>query len=198
MAEMLIMNPARRKRKARKKPVKRRSKTVAKRASSVTRRKSTTRRYRKNPIRRRKSGIGNIMGTAIIPSAIAAGGAIGLDVIMGYLPVPDTLKTGPMRHLVKGAGAIGMGMLAGMFLKPKTAELITTGALTVVMHNAGKEMLQNFAPDVKLGTVEDDYEELSYVSPGMPVGEYLNEYVADDDGMDAYLQGISLEEELEL
>ena len=196
MAEMLIMNPKRRKRKTAKKQVKRRRSPV-KRASSVTRRKSTTRRYRKNPIRR-KSGIGNIVGTTLIPSAIAAGGAIGLDVIMGYLPVPESLKTGPMRHLVKGAGAIGMGMLAGMFLKPKTAELITTGALTVVMHNAGKEMMQNFAPNVKLGSVEDDYEELSYVSPGMPVGEYLSEYVDDDEGMNAYLQGISLEDELEL
>lgn len=196
MAEMLIMNPKRRKRKVRKKPVKRR-RTAAKRASSVTHRKSTTRRYRKNPIRR-KSGIGNIVGTTIVPSAIAAGGAIGLDVIMGYLPVPEAMKTGPMRHLVKGAGAIGMGMLAGMFLKPKTAELITTGALTVVMHNAGKEMVQNFAPNVRLGSVEDDYEELSYVSPGMPVGEYLNEYVSDEENMNAYLQGISLEEELEL
>ena len=193
---MLIMNPAKRKR--RKKTVKKRRKVPARRTSSVKRSKSVTRRYRKNPARRSKMKVGNMMTTALIPSAIAAGGAIGLDVIMGYLPVPDNLKTGPMRHLVKGAGAIGMGMLAGMFLKPKTAELVTVGALTVVMHNAGKEMVQNFAPNIKLGSVEDDYDELSYVSPGMPVGEYLNEYVSDESGMDAYLNGISLEDELEL
>jgi len=197
MAEMLIMNPAKRKR--RKKTVKKRRKVPARRTSSVKRSKSVTRRYRKNPARRSRMKVGNVMTTALIPSAIAAGGAIGLDVIMGYLPVPDNLKTGPMRHLVKGAGAIGMGMLAGMFLKPKTAELVTVGALTVVMHNAGKEMVQTFAPNIKLGSVEDDYDELSYVSPGMPVGEYLNEYVSDDEGgMDAYLNGISLEDELEL
>lgn len=193
MAEMLLMNPVKKRRKkrkttAKKKPVKRRA------LSTVTKRRSTTRRYRKNPARRK---MGNIINDTIMPSAVAAGGALGLDMMMAYLPIPENLKTGPMQHLVKGAGAIGMGMLAGMFLKPKTAELITTGALTVVIHNAGKDAIQKFAPDVRLSSVEDDdYDDLSYVSPGMPVGEYLGEY--ESNTMDAYLDGVSLEEELEL
>jgi len=190
MAEMLLLNPKKRKRR---KTAKR--KTVAKRRKSPVARRKKTYRRKRNPARR--GGFGRIVQDTLMPSAVAAGGAIGLDVLMAYLPVPETLKTGPMRHVASGVGAIGMGMLASMFLKPKTAELITTGAMTVVMHNAGKEMVQRFAPNIQLASCDDEYDDLAYVSPGMPVGEYLNEYV-DDDGMGAYLSGISLEEELEL
>ncbi len=193
---MLLVNPTRK--KAKRKTVKRKTK---RRLVSVSKRKSsTTRRYKRNPIRRKKSGIGGILKETVIPSAIAAGGALGLDVAMGYLPIPENLKTGPMRHLVKGAGAIGIGMLAAMFLKPKTAELITTGALTVTLHDAGKEALGRFAPNVRLASNEDDLDDLAFVNPGMPagpMGEYLSEYV-EGDTMGEYLDGVSLEEELEL
>ncbi len=193
MAEMLLLNPKRRKRKTTKRKTTKR-KSVARR-TTPTRKKRAVKR-RRNPIR--KKGIAGIIQETLMPSAVAAGGALGLDVMMAYLPVPENLKTGPMRHVASGVGAIGMGMLASMFLKAKTAELITTGAMTVVMHNAGKEAIQKFAPDIQLASAEDEYEDLSYVSPGMPVGEYLNEYVSDDNGMNAYLNGLSIEDELEL
>ncbi len=188
---MLLVNP--RKRKAKRKV---KSKTKRRLVSVSKRKSSTVRRYKRNPIRR-KSGIGGILKETVMPSAVAAGGAIGLDVMMGYLPLPENLKTGPMRHLVKGAGAIGMGMLAGMFLKAKTAELITTGALTVTLHDAAKEAMGRFATNVRLASVDDELESLAYVSPGMPVGEYLSEYV-DGSPMGEYVDGISLEDELEL
>jgi len=195
MAKMLLVNPRKRKAKRKvKRKTKRRLVSVAKRKSSVVR------KYKRNPIRRKKSGIGGMLKDTIMPSAMAAGGAIGLDVVMGYLPIPENLKTGPMRHLVKGAGAIGLGMLAGMFLKPKTAELITTGALTVTLHAAGKEAMTRFAPNVRMASVDDDLESLAYVNPGMNVGEYLGEYV-EPGSMGEYLgemDGISLEETLEL
>lgn len=197
MAKMLLVNPKKRRSKRK---VKRKSPAKRRRVSSVTR-KTVTKRYKRNPIRRKKSGIGGILKETVVPSAIAAGGALGLDVAMGYLPLPENLKTGPMRHLVKGAGAIGLGMLAGMFLKPKTAELITTGALTVTLHDAGKEAMGRFVPNVRLASIDDELESLSYVSPGMPVGEYLDEYVPGntmDNSMGEYLDGVSIEEDLEL
>jgi hypothetical protein len=192
MAEMLILNPKRRKKRktVAKKTVKR--KTMARRAGPKRALKRVVRRQR-NPIA--KKGFGGILQNTVLPSAIAAGGAIGLDIMMSYVPVPDTIKEGPMKHLVKGVGAIGMGMLASMFLKAKTAELITTGAMTVVMHSAGKEMLQKMAPNIQMDGMDydDDYDDLSYVSAGMPVGEYLGGYVSNGD-----MDGISLDEELEL
>jgi len=173
MAKMMLVNPRKRKRKSKK------TKRKSTRLARTTKRTVTTKRYRRNPIK--KKGIMGILQNTVMPSAIAAGGAVGLDVIMGYLPIPATLKTGPMRHLAKGAGAIGMGMLASMFLKPKTAELITTGALTVVMHDAGKGLVTRFAPNIRLSSVDDELESLAYMSPGMVMG--------DAPGMDGYLAG---------
>ena len=83
-----------------------------------------------------------------MPAATAAAGAIGIDLLMGYLPLPETMKSGPMRYLVKGAAAIGIGMLLEnmKLVKPQTAQLFTTGALTVAMYDAGKDMVNRFMP----------------------------------------------------
>lgn len=153
MAEMLLVNPRKRKtrRKIAKKPVKRRSSTTL----AAPRKTKTVRRRRRNPAPR------SIIRSTVMPAATAAGGALALDVIMGLLPVPATLKTGPLRHVVKGAGAIGMGMAAGMFVKPETARLFATGALTVAMHDAAREMVGRFMPGVPLAG-NDDYDEFGF------------------------------------
>jgi len=189
MAKMMLVNPKRRKK------AKTKRRRVASVTRNVTRKVATTKRYRRNPAKR-KGTLGGMMKETVIPSMTAAGGAIGLDVMMGYLPLPETMKTGPMRHLVKGAGAIGLGMLAGMFLKPKTAELITTGALTVTLHDAGKEAMQRFAPNVRMAGIDDELESLAYVSPGYPVG--VGEYLDTDSGMGEYVDGLSIEDDLEI
>lgn len=107
--------------------------------------------YRRNPIMKKKGLLGGIVGDTLIPAATAASGAIALDVAWGFLPIPANLKVGPMRHAVKGAGAIGLGMLAGMILPKKTAEQIGMGAMTVVMYNAAKDVMVRFAPTVAMG-----------------------------------------------
>jgi len=170
MPELLMVNPRKRKRKSSKR-------------KSAKRRKSTTVTVRTNPRKRRRKVSayrkrrGNPAGRGIvknqlIPAATAAGGALALDLIWGYAPIPENLKMGPLKHLVKGAGAIGLGMLAGMVTNKSTAQALSTGALTVVMHSAMRDTVTRFAPAIQLGEYLDD--------DGM--GEYLAEYL-EDDGM---------------
>ena len=109
------------------------------------------------------------------PAFTSASGALALDLIWGFLPIPANLQMGPLRYLAKGAGAIGMGMLASQVVKKSTAEQMATGALTVIIHDAMREVTQNMLPAVPLG----------YYSAGQPVGEYVNGL----GGMGEYMPG---------
>jgi hypothetical protein len=108
---------------------------------------------------------------------MGAGGALVLDVAWGYLPIPLTLKTGVLRHVAKGAGALALGYLANMVTTKSTADQMVRGAMTVVVHGAMREAAQQFMPNVPL-------DGLGYYSAGMPAG--VGAYV---DGMGAYVGG---------
>ena len=84
-----------------------------------------------------------VVRNAIVPGAIGAGGALALDVAMGYLKpmLPPTLQTGWINTGVKVAGAIALGMVAGRFLGRERGRIVTLGALTVVSYGVLKEML---------------------------------------------------------
>jgi hypothetical protein len=93
----------------------------------------------------------------------------------GFLPIPANLQMGPLRYLAKGAGAIAMGMLAGNVVNRQTAQAMSTGALTVIIHDAMREVTQSVMPSVPLG----------YYSAGHPVngmGQYVN-------GLGEYMPG---------
>lgn len=180
MAEMLLVNPRKRKRR---KTTKR--KAVARRRPATRRRVSTTRRRRRNPIRRR--GIQGILNNTVMPAAIAGVGAVGLDVVWNYAPVPEALKAGPMRYLAKAAGAIGLGYVAGMVTKKSTADQLAAGAMTVVMYQAMKDGMARFAPGVQMGEYMSGYdnEMLGYYGSGLnpgyesgggEMGEYMSAY----------------------
>lgn len=162
MGQLMLVNP-RKRRKTRRKPTAKRKVTVRRRATPARRRKTTrVTRRRRNPITTK-----NIVDSQITPALTAASGALGLDILLGFMPIPDQFKIGPFRHVIKGAGAIVMGMVASQFLTKKTAEQMATGALTVVMHDAMKEVAQNAMPNLPLG----------YYNAGLPVngmGEYVN------------------------
>lgn len=108
----------------------------------------------------------NILQKQIQPAAIQASGAIGLDVVYGYFGqfIPAQLNTGMVRHVTKGVIALGLGFVASNFMKNNTANEMAKGALTVTMHGAFKEALQQFMPAIPLGM---DTAELGYynVSP---------------------------------
>jgi hypothetical protein len=128
-------------------------------------------------------------------------GALGLDVVQGYLPIPANLKTGLIGTGVKALLAIGMGIVASNFkvIRGATANKMVNGALTVVLHDEFKKQLSTFAPGIQMGEYIGD-NELGYYGSGLTagvmndsyggMGSYLPELDTDDMGMDAENLGL--------
>lgn len=166
--EMLLVNPRRRRKgraKSRRRSSKRRRRMSAKqrmffgggrkRRSNPRRRRSHSRRRRRssgrrmrNPIRLpRMGGISSqLMGA--VPGAV---GALGLDVLLGLVPVPASWKTGMLGYVTKIVGALGMGMLAKMVVSQHTAAQMTNGALTVMFHGILRDFVATNVPAIPLG-----------------------------------------------
>lgn len=158
-----VSRPASKRRASRAAPVAapKRRKSRAKWRVSSARAASTAGRVLRH---RRPNPIGNFMKDTLMPSVIGGAGALALDVAVGLLPLPPAMKTGPMAPLVKAAGAIGLGMLAGQFMGRRMGEQVAAGGLTVTAYNIGRQLLIK-ASGGKI--------------PGLSeyVGEYVSEYV---------------------
>lgn len=177
-------------------PRRRRRRAVA-RISNPRRKRRTyvshfARRRRRNP--RANFSVGGV-ARALVPAGIGAVGAVALDVLMGYAPLPVALKTGIPRHAVRIAGAIGLGLVAGKFFGGEKGKLVGAGALTVALYSIIRETVQKFAPTLPgLG----DYEEVTvgYMDPASTVqlgtGAYMNgmDSQAIESGMSAYMDGM--------
>ncbi len=139
---------------------------------------------------RRPNPIGNFLKDTLIPSAVGGAGALALDVAVAALPLPATMKTGPMAPLVKAAGAVGLGMLAGQFLGRRTGEQIAAGALTVTIYNVARTTLARISggkipglseyvgdgEDMAAYIGDDGQEMIGYTDSGVQVGEYVGGY----------------------
>lgn len=184
----VVSNPRRRRRKSRKARTGRRHRRAARihrrkrrHAFAVNPRKRRrsrrgARRSRKGFARRVRGHFGGggsgIMGMAkhtLKIGAYAAVGALALDAVWSYLPLPAAVRGGYARHFAKAAGAVGLGVLAEKVLGRETGKLFALGAMTVVIHSALREVVAQFAPNVQLSSYED-VEALSYLSPGMLQG----------------------------
>lgn len=184
MSEILLVNPRprrRRKTRARRKTRVRRnpSRTRARRSPSRRRRSSTRGTVRR--IRRKRNpsprlSVRSIQNTVMnaVPGAV---GALGLDVLLGFVPIPVNLKTGMLGYATKGLGAIVLGIVASNFVRAQTATKMAEGALTVMIHGAMRQGMTQFAPAVPLGM----YDGMGYVGSG-----WNPSY---DSGMGAYLTG---------
>lgn len=184
-------------------PKRRRSRVVARKANPIhrahraaapaRRRKrragtsvAVARRVMRHRRRRNPTGIMSDVMNMLVPSAIGGAGALGLDVLMGVLPLPDTIKTGPMRPVVRIAGAIGLGMLAGHLGSKQMGKQVATGALTVVMYDTLKGLLSKVAggkipglsvyeiPGVGMYEVTPAADAVGYYDAGMQVGTQDN------------------------
>lgn len=124
------------------------------------RKRAVARRSRRRNPARRGFNIQAMMNQLVIPAATAGGGAVLLDVLWGFVPVPEGIKTGPMRHVAKGLGAIVLGQLVGMVGTKRMGDTMALGALTVTFHAAFREMTTQFMPQIPLG----------YYSPGAVAG----------------------------
>lgn len=124
------------------------------------RKRSVARRARRRNPARRGFNMQVMLNQLVIPAATAGGGAVLLDVLWGFVPVPAEIKTGPMRHVAKGLGAIVLGQLVGMVGTKRMGDTMALGALTVTFHAAFREMTAQFMPQIPLG----------YYSPGPTAG----------------------------
>lgn len=179
-AELLVIgNP--RKRKARRSRVRRnpaRRKMSAKQAQYFGKRRTkraTRRRARHhsvalaaNPARRRharrrhvrRNPSFNLAGfkpatfvnRTLLPAGIGAGGALALDVALGYAAphLPAFLTTGTVGPLAtKIGGAVAIGMAAQAITKDRAlAEQVTAGAIVVTLYGAAKKFLAAQFPTI--------------------------------------------------
>ena len=222
MPEILLVNPRKRKTSGRKKVAKKRRSAAQKAATrkmiaanrrrrNPVRRKNTVARKRRKPVkrravarrapvrrRRRRTSNPRLTMRSVQNQLMDAGtgaiGALGLDVIQGYIPIPANLKAGIVGTGVKAMLAIGMGVVASNFkmIRGATANKMVNGALTVVLHDELRKLTQQFAPGLQMGEYLDNG--LGYYGSGYPagimgegyggMGSYLPELATDDMGME--------------
>ena len=103
MAQLMLINPKRRTRRAKSASPKRRRRTVARMAAP--RRRRHVARVAHNPIRRRRHHtmsrrrvrrnlIEGGMGGTTMSAVVGAAGAVVVDVVTGYIPLPASMMTG--------------------------------------------------------------------------------------------------------
>lgn len=126
-------------------------------------------------------------------ATVGAAGAIALDVVLSYLPLPAILKTGIPGKITKGAAAIALGAVANAsgLVKTGTARDMAVGALTVQFTGIGRDLLAQFAPGVALSAyMNEDYATsmgLGYAGSGWDPSQSLS--WGNNYGMGAYNVG---------
>lgn len=163
MSELMLFNP-RKKRRAkhalatnpRKKHVLRKNPGPGRRHRAL---RKNPRRLRRNPINLR--GAGGFVSQTLMPAGVGAVGALGMDIAIGLLPLPASIKTGAMRPIVRLAGAVGIGMIASMVAGKRTGGQVLAGAVTVTLYDLLRGLAQKSMPTIPLGDVEA-YETVEY------------------------------------
>ncbi len=205
-ASSFMANPSRRRRRRRaattfkRNPATRRSRrrrVAAFRANPAPRRRrrvSARRSYRRNPSSRMGGkGSFSIMGV-ILPSIAVGVGAVGAELLMGYLPIPAALKSGPMRYAAKAAVSIAAGYAIARFGNKKIGEAFAMGGVAIAAHDMVKALVTSTLPGAQFGgwadygyvTQAQAYGTmpgggaLGYYSPGANVG--MGEYVPNGLG----------------
>jgi len=186
----MLINP--RKRRKKKTVVRRKRRHVARRRIKRNSPLAVLRNPRKRRgMRKRFSGATKgfkpmqFVQSTLMPSAIGAAGALGLDILLGFAPLPAALKTGPMRPVIRIVGAVGIGLLAGMVTNKRIGEQVGAGALTVVLYDTLKGFVQTNMPTLKLGEYDEEYPSLEYLTPGSVVSDSdsMGEYITPMDGI---------------
>jgi hypothetical protein len=158
-------------------PIRRRRRSYRMRRNPIRRRRYL-RGFRRNPIGRGALGLGQVT-SLIVPGMLTGGGAVGAEVVMGYLPIPASWKTGYVRHLVKGVlGVTGGLVIADVLRMPKLGEYFALGAIAIASHDALKDLISAQMPNLAFGSYLPGRvlgDQFGYASPAQVVG--MGEYV---------------------
>lgn len=175
MSEILLVNPRRRrKHKARRaNPRKRRARRavrhVARRANPRRRHavRVIRRRYRSNPsFGGGLSGVTRSFVPTLKAGALGAVGALANDLAYGYTKgyLPAVLTTGNVAIATRAVYAVLSAMLLGSTVFKGKGRDLGVGAMTVVLHDAGKVVLAGMLPSAPLNGMG------AYYSAGPTVG----------------------------
>lgn len=105
---------------------------------------------------RKRNPMGGFMGKAfwmgeVLPTAIGGVSALGLDVAIGYLPLPAMVKTNmAVRNVVKIGGALLLGWGAQMMTNRRVGEEVAAGAIAVTLYDLVKGYLVNAFPNLPI------------------------------------------------
>lgn len=144
------------------------------------RRRVAVRRYRRNPSLRRVGGGAINFGRMLMPAAGIGLGAVGSEIIMGYLPIPAQFKTGVARHVTKGAVGVAAGLVLGkLFRQRRLGNYFALGAVAIAVHDAVKELIAARMPAIQMGGmgqyVRPVRGSLGYMNPAATqrLGQYV-------------------------
>lgn len=182
----------RKRRRARSAPARRRSRSRRRYANPVRRHRRRARHvarrsYRRG--RRRNPIMGGFIGGAVMEAVQGAAGAIVADAVWNFVPLPATLKTGPVGLLAKAGGTIALGMIASKVVGSGMAKKGTVGALTVQLYSYAKPMLAGVIPGLAgVGYYGAGYS-LNGVGAFVPnslsdIPNSLNRYISGDEDED--------------
>lgn len=171
------MNPVKRKRRS-----KRRSTSFARSVGKIKRRMSRARRGKSKGNFLTTKGF---MNEILLPSAVGASGALVLDMVASKLPLPSMLTQGALKPVTRLALAAGMGWAASSIVNKKVGEQVAAGAVVVILYDTLKMYLKQIAPNLPLS------ESLEYANAGYPVGEYV---MYDDSSSSNIVQPMNVNE----
>ena len=136
------------------------------------------RRTRRNPV----GGTG--MGAQLMHGFVSGAGAVVVDVIQGFIPLPASLATGYGPYIVKGAIGLLLGTV-GRKVMGKTAATMGAGAVTVAAYGALKQMTAGMLPGSAAVAGMGYMSPVPQVMSGM--GEYINGPGARMAGVGEYI-----------
>lgn len=131
------------------------------------------------------------LSSSLMPALIGAGGAIGTDIAMAYLPLPASLQSGWMNLLTRAAVAVGVGYVAGMISNKMVGKEVAAGGLIVVAYSGLKQALApTLGNSVKgLSGLADfgDYAPAYSAQPAAMMGAGMGAYMRPQ-GLGAYMR----------
>ncbi len=136
---------------------------------------------KRNPRRRaiatrRREPVGMLDGiwdNTLRPAAVGTAGAMVMELGMGYLPIPEELRSGVAGFAVRALIAVGLGLGARAAGFDRAGSELAVGALTVAAATEAKDMVATHMPSVKLGSM--GYFSPAMVEQGMGMGMFMEE-----------------------